>query len=74
VSTRSGVREVVSHALLVEPGDVDDLASKVVAVLTRPRLARAMSRGGREEARRLGWGAPASRLLDVYRDAGAPRR
>jgi glycosyltransferase involved in cell wall biosynthesis len=54
VSSRSGVSEVVSHALVADPDDVDDTAGKILAVLRR---------------RRLGWDGPARRLLDVYREA-----
>jgi glycosyltransferase involved in cell wall biosynthesis len=68
VSSRSGVREVVRHALVVEPGDALDLASKVIAVLSRPGLARSLAVHGRAEARRLRWDEPATRLLDVYRE------
>ena len=69
VSSASGVREVVRHALVVDPHDVDDLASKEIAILSRPRFARALGREGRAEAHRLDWGAPARRLLEVYGEA-----
>ena len=69
VSSRSGVAEVVRHAVQADPDDVEDLASKVLSVLRRPRFAAGLSRAGSVEARRLSWDDSARSLIAVYEEA-----
>lgn len=52
----------------VEFGDVEDLASKILAVLLYPPLRDALSSGGRAEVRRLSWRDAAGQCLGVYRE------
>ena len=68
VSRSAGVSEVVRNLLRVEFGDVDDLASKILAVLMFPPLQDALSSRGRAEVRRLSWRESAWRCLNVYRE------
>jgi glycogen(starch) synthase len=68
VSRTAGVSEVVRNLLRVEFGDVDDLASKILAVLTFRPLQDALSSRGRAEVRRLSWRESAWRCLNVYRE------
>jgi glycogen synthase len=68
VSKTAGVSEVVRHVLRVEPGDVEELASKILSVLLFPPLREALSTGGRAEVRRLSWLDAAEKCLDVYRE------
>jgi glycosyltransferase involved in cell wall biosynthesis len=66
VSRSAGVSEVVRNVLLVEPGEVDELASKILSVLLFPPLRNALSSGGRAEVRRLSWAEAAEKCLEVY--------
>ena len=68
VSRLAGVSEVVRNVLLVEPGDVEELASKILSVLLFPPLRDALSSGGRAEVRRLSWVEAAGKCLEVYRE------
>ncbi len=68
LSRSAGVSEVVRHALRVRFGDVDDLASKILAVLLYPPLKEALSSRGREEVQRLSWREAAWRCVGVYRE------
>jgi glycosyltransferase involved in cell wall biosynthesis len=67
VSRMAGVSEVVRNVLLVEPGNVEELASKILSVLLFPPLRDALSSGGRAEVRRLSWVEAAEKCLEVYR-------
>jgi glycosyltransferase involved in cell wall biosynthesis len=68
VSRSAGVSEVVRNVLRVEPGNVEDLASKILSVLLFPPLSQTLSSGGRAEVRKLSWSESAERCLDVYRE------
>ncbi|HUS93528.1 MAG TPA: glycosyltransferase family 4 protein [Phycisphaerae bacterium] len=75
VSRQSGVSEVLRHALKVDFWDIDEMADKMVAVLTRPALHESLRRNGAMEVRKLTWSAAAQRCIDVYQalSAGAAR-
>lgn len=68
VSRQSGVSEVLRNALKVDFWDVDDLANKMLALLTRPALREQLTDEGSEEVRRLRWEVPAGLVRDVYRE------
>ncbi len=68
VSRSAGVSEVVRNVLRVEFGDVEDLASKILSVLSFPPLKETLSARGRADARRLSWRDAAARCVDVYRE------
>ena len=68
ISKSAGVSEVVRNVLRVEFGDVDDLASKILAVLAFAPLKNALSSGGRAEVRRLSWREAAAHCIAVYRE------
>ncbi|MBK7595295.1 MAG: glycosyltransferase family 4 protein [Gemmatimonadetes bacterium] len=61
ISRQSGVGEVVQHVLKADFWDIDDLAAKILAVLSYPELAQAIGRAGEEESR-------ARTLADVARE------
>ncbi len=71
VSRQSGVAEVLKSALKVDFWDVDDLANKILAVLTRPALRASLVAEGRRELAAMRWERRAGRLLDVYNEAAA---
>lgn len=69
MSKTSGVSEVVQHALKVDFWDVDQIADKIIAVLTRPPLASTMRHHADQEIRKLTWDDAASRCLVSYEKA-----
>lgn len=74
ISKQSGVSEVLSHALKVDFWDVDDMATKIVAVLRHPPLSQTLREHGAFEVRRLTWDDSAERCVESYRAALAGRR
>jgi glycosyltransferase involved in cell wall biosynthesis len=59
--------------VLVEPGNVEDLAARLMQVLEDRGLAARIAAAGQAKARRdFAWSAIAGRLLEIYRDL--PRR
>ncbi len=68
MSRNSGVAEVLKSALKVDFGDVDDLADKIIALLTRPALRAALVAEGRRELAGMRWETRAAQLIDVYEE------
>ena len=68
LSRTAGVSEVIRNVLLVEPEDVEDLASKILSVLLFSPLRDALSSSGRAEVRRLSWAEAAGKCLEIYRE------
>jgi glycosyltransferase involved in cell wall biosynthesis len=66
VSRHAGVSEVLTHALKVDFWDVEDMASKILAVLKYPALSREMLRNGRKQLQAIRWDIAAERILAVY--------
>ena len=66
VSRGAGVTEVVRSVLRFEPGDAADLAEKMVALLERPALRRALVASGLREVKDLRWERPARALRAFY--------
>jgi glycosyltransferase involved in cell wall biosynthesis len=77
-TARGGVPENISHGktgLLVEPGDPDQLAEAMVAILADPDRAAAMGRAGYEEIiARHTWAHVAERIAPHLREIAAERR
>lgn len=69
ISKQSGVSEVIKHALKVDFWDVDDIANKIVAVLTYPQLAITLRSHGNYEVRKLRWEDSAQRCAKIYDEA-----
>lgn len=69
VSKQSGVSEVVQHALKVDFWDTDQMAEKIIAVLSRPALADAMTSNADREIKKLTWDGAAEKLMDSYAKA-----
>jgi glycosyltransferase involved in cell wall biosynthesis len=71
ISKQSGVSEVIKHALKVDFWDVDDIANKIVAVLTYPSLGITLRNHGNCEVRKLRWKDSAQKCLKIYEEAFA---
>lgn len=67
ISKQSGVSEVVSHALKVDFWDVDEMAHKILSVLSYPSLRDTLSDNGRVEVRKANWQESARKMIEVYR-------
>jgi len=67
VSQRSSLPEVVGSAgVLVEPTDVEEVAERVVQLVSSPALRRELARAGLERAAAFRWSFTAERTLRVY--------
>ena len=71
ISRRSGVSEVLMHALKVDFWDIDDMANKVLAVLRHSPLSKALRDGGRFELRRITWDGAAEKCEQIYNEVSA---
>ena len=68
ISRTSGVAEVLTHALKVDFWDIDDMASKIVAVIRHAPLRTTLKEHAPMELRRLTWDGAAERCVQVYAD------
>ncbi len=66
ISKQSGVSEVLTHALKVDFWDIDDMANKIVAVLTYPPLGQTLREQGAFELRKLTWEGAAVKCVQSY--------
>jgi glycosyltransferase involved in cell wall biosynthesis len=73
LSKQSGVSEVLRHALKVDFWDTREMANKICAVLSYPRLAEVMVKNCREEMRNIRWSNAAGLLNILYRELCANR-
>jgi len=69
ISKQSGVSEVLTHALKVDFWDTDEMANKIIAVLTHPPLSQTLREQSRLDLRRLTWDGAAEKCLSVYQEA-----
>jgi glycosyltransferase involved in cell wall biosynthesis len=73
LSKQSGVSEVLQHALKVDFWDTREMANKICAVLSYPRLADVMVKNCREEMRNIRWSNAADLLNTLYRELRSRR-
>lgn len=75
VTTRTGaIPEVVGDAaLLVDVGDVDEMANALTSALTDEDLRSRLVAAGEERRRAFTWGATVEGLVDLYRRAAESR-
>lgn len=71
ISKTSGVSEVLTHALKVDFWDTDEIANKIIAVLSHPPLSTTLREQADIEVRRLSWDDAASRCVAVYKKSRA---
>jgi|FLOH01.1.fsa_nt_gi glycogen synthase len=67
LSKQSGVSEVVNHVLKVDFWDIDDIASKMLAILHYKSLYHELRLHGSLEVKKFNWDIPAGKCLDVYK-------
>ncbi len=68
ISKQSGVSEVLHHVLKVDFWDVNDIASKVLAVLYYRSLHNQLKKHGYTEVRNMTWDTPARKCIQVYNE------
>lgn len=77
-SRAGGIVDIVTDGVtgwLVDPGDADQLADRIVSVASSPEEAREVAeRGRREAAERFSWEGILSRTVEVYARAREARR
>lgn len=66
ISKQAGVGEVLSHCLKVDFWDVEEMASKILAVVRYKELRQCLAEQGRAEAGRFSWAASADRCIALY--------
>jgi glycosyltransferase involved in cell wall biosynthesis len=75
VSRQSGVAETLPSAPKIDYWDVRDLAGKVLLLLDKPDLRRALVESGQRDIVRLRWETNGARLVEVVREVlRRPRR
>lgn len=68
VSKQSGVAEVLSHVLKVDFWDINQMAEKIIAVLSHPPLAKILQQNGFLELNKLRWEDSAAKICGIYKD------
>jgi glycosyltransferase involved in cell wall biosynthesis len=68
LSRQSGVAEVLPHMLKSDFWDVDDMASKLIAMLRFPALRESVVRAGQAELDRIQWTQRGALVHDVYKE------
>jgi glycosyltransferase involved in cell wall biosynthesis len=67
LSRQSGVAEVLKAAWQVDFWDTEELAQRILDILTDPDRAASLAQAVREEASQIRWDATAERIDGIYR-------
>ncbi len=67
ISKQSGVSEVVKNVLKVDFWDVDEMANKILSVLSYKTLKKQLSVYGKREVDSLTWDKQVDKIIDVFR-------
>lgn len=66
ISRQSGVSEVLSHALKADFWDVDDIADKIISVVSHKALQKDLSNNGHYESTLHTWEKAAGKIKNIY--------
>ena len=66
ISKQSGVSEVLTHALKVDFWDVDDIANKILGVISHRSLRDMLWGNSRKEIREVTWDTASKKCIDYY--------
>jgi glycosyltransferase involved in cell wall biosynthesis len=66
LSKQAGVTEILPDAMTVDFWDIDEIASKILAVLSYPALSRELLRNGRKALKSIRWEVAAERIQLIY--------
>jgi len=68
ISKQSGIAEVLNHTLKVDFWDVNQIANKILALLSYAPLHSTMTYNGYNEAKSAVWDEPAAKCLNIYNE------
>ena len=68
VSKQSGVSEVVKHCLKVDFWDVNEISSKIIALLRYKSLHESLKESSYDEVKKFNWDVPAEKCIQVYNE------
>lgn len=66
ISKQSGVSEVLTHALKTDFWDIEDMANKILGVVSHHSLWQTLWGNSREEVRKVTWDAASKKCIDYY--------
>lgn len=66
ISRQSGVSEVLTHALKTDFWDTEDMANKILGVVTHRSLWQTLWGNSREEVKKVTWDAASKKCIDYY--------
>ena len=69
ISKQSGVSEIIKNCLKVDFWDIDEMASKIIAVLKYNALHHCLKEHGLIEIKKFSWNDSAKKCIDVYKEA-----
>ena len=69
ISKQSGVSEVIKNCLKVDFWDIDEMASKIIAVLNYNALHHCLKEHGLIEIKKISWNDSAKKCINVYERA-----
>jgi glycosyltransferase involved in cell wall biosynthesis len=68
ISRNAGVGEVLTHALKADFWDVDEMASKIIAVLEHPALQKTLGENSRAQIKNVNWKNAAEKCIILYNE------
>ncbi|MEK7460299.1 MAG: glycosyltransferase family 4 protein [Patescibacteria group bacterium] len=68
ISKQSGVSEVLVHALKTDFWDTDDMANKILSVVSHRSLKDTLWGNSREELKKISWDVASKKCVDYYED------
>lgn len=66
ISKQSGVSEVLVHALKTDFWDTEDMANKILGVVSHRSLWQTLWGNSREEVKKVNWDAASKKCIDYY--------
>ena len=66
ISKQSGASEVLNHALKVDFWDIDEMASKIMALVDYPALGLELLKNSEQDLRPLSWNNSSLDIINVY--------
>ncbi len=66
ISKQSGVSEVLTHALKADFWDTEDMANKILSVVSHRSLWQTLWGNSREEVKKVTWDAASKKCIDYY--------
>lgn len=67
ISKDAGVNEVLGHSLQVDFWDTDEMANKIVSVLSHNSLRGHLSAGARQDVKKIHWKKAAEKCIMLYK-------